>query len=169
VSLVVDVSRWLSAYQRNNRCNYNEKVSYHTVCWKCNIGRQNQYKCWLLNYTAKLLHTFTVTQKKSKRTPSIFNDESTGSFICLRRYTYMSRHFYAYRLYFINMWHVYVSPKTYKWSGTFITKDGRYMFIIFIRLHNNKIKYFVVFFFISTVVPTFTWSWFWRCWSPLLH
>jgi hypothetical protein len=26
----------------------------------------------------------------------------------------------AYRLYFINMWHVYVSPKTYTWSGTFI-------------------------------------------------
>jgi hypothetical protein len=25
-------------------------------------------------------------------------------------------------------WHVYVSPKTYKWSGTFIIKDGRYTF-----------------------------------------
>jgi hypothetical protein len=24
------------------------------------------------------------------------------------------------------VWHVYVSPKTYKWSGTFIIKDGRY-------------------------------------------
>jgi hypothetical protein len=28
--------------------------------------------------------------KKSKRIPSIFNDESTGSFICLRRHIYMS-------------------------------------------------------------------------------
>jgi hypothetical protein len=27
---------------------------------------------------------------KSKRIPSIFNDESTGSFICLRRHIYMS-------------------------------------------------------------------------------
>jgi hypothetical protein len=30
------------------------------------------------------------TTKKSKRIPSIFNDESTGSFICLRRHIYMS-------------------------------------------------------------------------------
>jgi hypothetical protein len=28
--------------------------------------------------------------KKSKRIPSIFNDESTGSFVCLRRHIYMS-------------------------------------------------------------------------------
>jgi hypothetical protein len=27
---------------------------------------------------------------KSKRIPSIFNDESTGSFMCLRRHIYMS-------------------------------------------------------------------------------
>jgi hypothetical protein len=26
------------------------------------------------------------------------------------------------------MWHIYVSNKTYKWSGTFITKDGRYIY-----------------------------------------
>jgi hypothetical protein len=37
-------------------------------------------------------------------------------------------HFYAYWLYFIHAWHVYVSPKTYKWFGTFIIKDGRYTF-----------------------------------------
>jgi hypothetical protein len=36
--------------------------------------------------------------------------------------------FYAYRLYFINVWHVYEWPKTYTWSGTFILKDGRYTF-----------------------------------------
>jgi hypothetical protein len=28
--------------------------------------------------------------QKSKRIPSIFNDESTGSFICLRRHIYIS-------------------------------------------------------------------------------
>jgi hypothetical protein len=36
--------------------------------------------------------------------------------------------FYAYWFYFICVWHVYVSPKTYKWFGTFIIKDGRYTF-----------------------------------------
>jgi hypothetical protein len=36
--------------------------------------------------------------------------------------------FYAYWLYFIYVWHVYVSPKTYKWFSTFIIKDGRYTF-----------------------------------------
>jgi hypothetical protein len=39
---------------------------------------------------------------------------------------------YAYRLYFINVWHVYEWPKTYTWSGTFILKDGRYTFYFFI-------------------------------------
>jgi hypothetical protein len=29
-------------------------------------------------------------RRKSKRIPSIINDESTGSFICLRRHIYMS-------------------------------------------------------------------------------
>jgi hypothetical protein len=29
--------------------------------------------------------------------------------------------------------------------------------LLFLRLNNNEVKYFVVF-FISTVVPTFTWS-----------
>jgi hypothetical protein len=39
-------------------------------------------------------------------------------------------YFYAYRLYFINAWHVYEWPKTYTWSGTFILKDGRfYLFL----------------------------------------
>jgi hypothetical protein len=37
----------------------------------------------------------------------------------------LAYHFYAYWLYFIYVWHVYVSPKTYKWFGTFIIKDGR--------------------------------------------
>jgi hypothetical protein len=37
--------------------------------------------------------------------------------------------FYAYRLYFINVWHVYEWSKTYTWSGTFILKDGRYTFL----------------------------------------
>jgi hypothetical protein len=36
--------------------------------------------------------------------------------------------FYAYSLYFIYVWHAYLSPKTYKWFGTFIIKDGRYTF-----------------------------------------
>jgi hypothetical protein len=36
--------------------------------------------------------------------------------------------FYVYWLYFIYVWHIYVSPKTYKWFGTFIIKDGRYTF-----------------------------------------
>jgi hypothetical protein len=72
---------------------------------------------------------------RSKRIPSIFKDESTGSRICLRSlictchtYRCYAYHFYAYRLYFINVWHVYVSPKTYTWSGAFILKDGRYTF-----------------------------------------
>jgi hypothetical protein len=29
------------------------------------------------------------------------------------------------------VWHVYVSPKTYTWSGTSVIKDGRYMFEFF--------------------------------------
>jgi hypothetical protein len=33
---------------------------------------------------------YPETSIKSKRIPSIFNDESTESFICLRRHTYMS-------------------------------------------------------------------------------
>jgi hypothetical protein len=36
--------------------------------------------------------------------------------------------FYAYWLYFIYVWYAYVSPKTYKWIGTSIIKDARYMF-----------------------------------------
>jgi hypothetical protein len=50
----------------------------------------------------------------------------------ITRYTYCcyACHFYAYRLYFINMWHVYELPKTYTWSGTFILKDGRYTFTL---------------------------------------
>jgi hypothetical protein len=43
---------------------------------------------------------------------------------------------YVYRLYFINVWPVYEWPKTYTWSGTFILKDGRYFFTIF--LSNGK-------------------------------
>jgi hypothetical protein len=42
--------------------------------------------------------------------------------------------FYAYWLYFIYVWHVYVSPKTYKWSGAFIIKDGRYTFTFLLLL-----------------------------------
>jgi hypothetical protein len=34
--------------------------------------------------------SFTVIYNKSKRIPSIFNDKSTESFICLRRHIYMS-------------------------------------------------------------------------------
>jgi hypothetical protein len=45
-------------------------------------------------------------------------------------YTYScsAYRFYAYRLYVINVWHVYEWPKTYTWSGTFILKEGRYTF-----------------------------------------
>jgi hypothetical protein len=45
-------------------------------------------------------------------------------------------HFYAYWLYFIFVWHVYVSPKTYKWFGTFIIKYGRYTFTFDICFSN---------------------------------
>jgi hypothetical protein len=41
--------------------------------------------------------------------------------------------FYAYWLYFIYVWHVHVSPKTYKWFGTFIIKDERYTFTFWTR------------------------------------
>jgi hypothetical protein len=37
-------------------------------------------------------------------------------------YCWHAYHFYAYWLYFIYVWQVYVSPKTYKWFGTFIIK-----------------------------------------------
>jgi hypothetical protein len=56
--------------------------------------------------------------------------------LCLRQLIYMSYvlllciSFYAYWLYFIYAWHVYVSPKTYKLFGTFIIKDGRYTFTL---------------------------------------
>jgi hypothetical protein len=46
-------------------------------------------------------------------------------------YCYYAYHFYAYWLYFIYVWHVYVSPKTYKWSGNFIIKDGKYTFTFY--------------------------------------
>jgi heme/copper-type cytochrome/quinol oxidase subunit 2 len=42
------------------------------------------------------------------------------------------------------MWHVYMSPKTYKWSGIFITKDGRYtLFSVLFSLSckaNTRVK-----------------------------
>jgi hypothetical protein len=44
-------------------------------------------------------------------------------------------HFYAYWLYFINVWHVYVSPKAYKCFGTFIIKDGTYTFTFLYELY----------------------------------
>jgi hypothetical protein len=37
-----------------------------------------------------LFRTQATKSQKSKRVPSIFNDESTESFICLRRHIYMS-------------------------------------------------------------------------------
>jgi hypothetical protein len=52
----------------------------------------------------------TAGQKKGKPIPSIINDRSTGSCICLRRHIYMSQvlllyilFFYACRLCFINV------------------------------------------------------------------
>jgi hypothetical protein len=69
---------------------------------------------------------------KCKRVPSIFSDESTGSFICLRQHIYMSHtnfmrigctlltcDMYMFRL------------KTYKCPGTFNTEDGSYTFTFF--------------------------------------
>jgi hypothetical protein len=38
---------------------------------------------------------------------------------------------------------VYVSPKTYKRSGTFITKDGRYTFLSYYKYLQLNPKYFV--------------------------
>jgi hypothetical protein len=111
---------------------------------KTSVKGKRQWTCAIQN----------ATKKRSKRIPFIFNDESTESFICLRRHIYISHvlllciSFYAYWLYFIYVWHVYVSPKTYKWFGTFIIKDGRYTFtflmasmsvsaILAIRYYNN--------------------------------
>jgi hypothetical protein len=39
--------------------------------------------------------------------------------------------FLSVKLYFIYVWHVYVTPKTYKCFGTIIIKDGRYTFTFF--------------------------------------
>jgi hypothetical protein len=44
-------------------------------------------------------------RKKSKRIPSIFNDESTGSFICLRSLIYMS-HVNKVQLMRVKMLHI---------------------------------------------------------------
>jgi hypothetical protein len=41
-------------------------------------------------YAADVISIMGRITIKSKRIPSIFNDESTGSFICLRRHIYMS-------------------------------------------------------------------------------
>jgi hypothetical protein len=58
----------------------------------------------------------------------IFSDESTGSFICLRRHIYMS---YVNKVQpiRIKICDIYMCRLRHKWSGTFITKYGRYMFL----------------------------------------
>jgi hypothetical protein len=47
---------------------------------------------FVLHCLEVLLYTHCLHSlfKESKHIPSIFNDESTGSFICLRRHIYMS-------------------------------------------------------------------------------
>jgi hypothetical protein len=57
-----------------------------------------------------------------------------GDTYACHTYCCYAYHFYAYWLYFIYVWHVYVSPKTCKWFGTFIIKDGRYMFTFVYRI-----------------------------------
>jgi hypothetical protein len=66
-----------------------KKTAFETFC----IQNELQEKM-LRNYVTQqpLLDAGTkrVGQKKSKLIPSIFNDESTESFICLMRHIYMS-------------------------------------------------------------------------------
>jgi hypothetical protein len=58
-------------------------VFFFTIVFLCSGGLW--YVRWFCSF---LLYTSGWT--KSKRIPSIFNDESTESFICLRRHIYMS-------------------------------------------------------------------------------
>jgi hypothetical protein len=61
-------------------------------------------------------------------------------------------------LYFIYVWHVYVSPKTYKWSGTFIIKDERYTFTFkfcYCLVTTNLSPNYSLSFRLSQFVPTY--------------
>jgi hypothetical protein len=116
-------------------------VLHEGIKYKSRVPRTSQMTSRLLRHTAVAMRAHNV----------LCNSYNTRPLLCARITCYVtvitveinhcSFHrvrFYAYRLYYINVWHVYEWPKTYTWSGTFILKDGRYTFTFFPRVLRNK-------------------------------
>jgi hypothetical protein len=134
-------------------------VSHEGITYKSRVPRTSQMTSSLLGHTAAAVRAHNV----------LCNSYNTRPLLCARITCYVTvitveiNHcsfrrvrFYAYRLYFINVWRVYEWPKTYTWSGTFILKDGRYTFTFI--------------YFCITCIHTHTNVWCWRVrpkeWSP---
>jgi hypothetical protein len=109
-------------------------VLHEGITYKSRVPRISQMTSRLLRHTDAAMRAHNV----------LCNSYNTRPLLCARITCYVTvttveiNHcsfsrvrFYAYRLYFINVWHVYEWPKTYTWSGTFILKDGRYTFTFY--------------------------------------
>jgi hypothetical protein len=63
---------------------------YVTICLVSLVAGRSGGKRYTMRRMERGLWAGGNSEQKSKRIPSIFNDESTESFICLRRHKYMS-------------------------------------------------------------------------------
>jgi hypothetical protein len=104
---------------------------YVTICvWCLACCRKEWGKRYTMRHMERGLWGGRETVKRKKSFQQYFYNRYKILHTCHTYWCY-AYHFYAYWLYFIHVWHVYVSPKTYKWFGTFIIKDGRYTFNLF--------------------------------------
>jgi hypothetical protein len=80
-------AKWLHADRWTDR--HEEANSRFWQFCECVYKKEINLEMWQM-WTYKHKLSACVFTQKSKRIPSIFNDESTGSFICLKRHIYMS-------------------------------------------------------------------------------
>jgi hypothetical protein len=107
-----------------NRDFWNGCVLHEGITYKSRVPRTSQMTSSLLRHTAAAMRALNVLCNSYNSRDKPLQLSSCTFCVVV----------YAYRLYFINVWHVYEWPKTYTWSGTFILKDGRYTFYFYLLL-----------------------------------